>query len=101
MVDVPGALTISYECTADGYWFYLRPKNLYMALTLEGGTPDWEPHPTIQIGVGGTYPRRWDLLGSRPFNRLTFEPAVLVEARFAALRNGGKCIFQAVSEVFG
>ena len=101
LMDIPGVITIKYECASGAWDLSLRPSNLHAAL-YTGGSSDTIYLPPQSIwDVTGTQTKSWHLLGSRAFNRQTFEPAVFVNVQGSGIWTGSTCVFQAVAEVFG
>jgi hypothetical protein len=111
LLDIPGVTTLRYRCGDPTYGnvaliFVSSITNLTLVGEVATSRPPpddlWTGYLIAGSGFyGGTLMEH--LMGSRPFNRMTFEPAVLVDARVAGhwRQPTNKCNFEAVAEVFG
>jgi hypothetical protein len=106
-LDVPGALELSYLCfSSGGVAVHVKPVNIDAFYTWghdgDSTFTNWLNPNTTEVFAASSV-LVIHLMGSRPFNRMTFEPAVLVDAQIGAHYSSstGKCSFQAVAEVFG
>ena len=111
LLDIPGVTTLRYRCGDPTYGnvaliFVSSITNLTLVGEVATSRPPpydlWTGHLTAGSGFYGETLME-HLMGSRPFNRMTFEPAVLVDARVAGhwRQPTNKCNFEAVAEVFG
>ena len=105
LLAIPGATTFRYQCLSSGKVVLRTDPGNLDAVTWWGTTDfqftgwvkgeEWETGawPLIMI----------HLMASRPFNRVTFEPSVLVDAWVSARWDPqtNKCSVRAVAEVFG
>jgi hypothetical protein len=111
LLDIPGVMTLTYRCGDPTYGnvAFIMVSSI-TNLTLIGEIATSRPPPSNLwtghlIAGSGFYGETlmYHLLGSRAFNRVTFEPPVLVDARAAGhwRQPTNKCYFQAAAEVFG
>lgn len=120
LLEIPNLLLVSYACVAGKNLAQLvvqqTSNDLYgVAISGERGNPDYGvdtvplapytrlasgPSETVNNETGQTV--AMDVMASRPFDRMTFKPAELVDVRATGLWDfEGGCAFQAVGQVFG
>lgn len=109
LLDIPGAIKVTYRCGDPTYgdkaFVFVDARNLFVTSDDVSSNPPYDSVGSFSGGNWGLYGQSLmrHLMGSRPFNRMTFEPSVLVDERVAGewRQPTGKCYFQAVAEVFG
>lgn len=114
LLDIPGGMKLQYQCGDPSYGddqvvvyvSYESDTNLFVAGEATGTKPAVDVWSGYLIpGTSGFHGQTvmFHVMGSRPFNRMTFQPAMMVDARLAGhwRQPTGKCYFQAVAEVFG
>jgi hypothetical protein len=108
LLEVPGALTVKYRCVqaATRPFLDFYPDDLSGVFARDAGASlvEFFGPGTISFTGYGRNEGIWvHVLASRPFNRMTFRPAVLVDMFASAGWDAdiGKCVFQGVAEVFG
>ena len=111
LMEIPNVMTLTYRCGDPTFGnVALLSISSITNLELSGEVVTSRPPPDnawagYLIAGSGFYGSTVmaHLMGSRPFNRMTFEPSVLVNAQVSGhwRQPTNKCSFQAVGEVFG